>query len=76
MEPCDGYGILQNAEGQEIYFVDAAIQDADLNDLHVGMELEYLPEESPLLRASKIWVLPHNEQVQVEREIKPTKESI
>lgn len=74
MEPCDGYGILQDGEGQEIYFVDAAIQDADLSDLHVGMELRYLAEESPLLRASKIWVVPRSEQLQISREIKRTKE--
>lgn len=57
MEACDGYGILQDSNGGEIYFVDAALQNIRLRDLQIGTLVEYVKEQGPLQRASKIWAL-------------------
>lgn len=61
LESCDGYGILQDDKGQEIYFVDEALENARLTELRVGMDVEYLAEKGPLQRASKIWIVPGSE---------------
>ena len=53
---CDGYGILQDADGREVFFVDSALQDADFADLQPGHHALYVMEVGPLARAAKVWV--------------------
>ena len=48
---CDGYGILQGADGRDVFFVDSALQDAQFSDLEAGQDalyaIEDLTTESP-----------------------------
>jgi cold shock CspA family protein len=52
---CDGYGILQGADGRDVFFVDSALQDAQFSELENGQEVLYVIEASPLRRAARVW---------------------
>lgn len=56
LDGCHGYGILQGAGGQDVFFVDTAVQDAAFADLEAGREAFYTIEPGPLGRAAKVWV--------------------
>lgn len=56
LDGCDGYGILQGVDGQEVFFVDNAVQDAPFNELETGQDALYIIEPGPLGRAAKVWV--------------------
>lgn len=53
-----GYGIIQDARGQDVYFVDTAVQDAAFSSLKSGRAARFTLEQGPLRRAAKIWVAP------------------
>lgn len=55
---CDGYGILQDNHGRDIFFVDSALQDARLTELEVGQQVGYVIDSGPLSWAAKVWVAP------------------
>lgn len=56
IESIEGYGILKGSDGEELYFVDEALQNALLSDLRAGQSVDYTLDVGPLQRASKIWI--------------------
>ena len=64
LDNCDGYGILQSADGQEVFFVDTALQDAHFADLQPGRHALYVMETGPLARAAKVWIATSRERIQ------------
>ena len=52
-----GYGIIEDAEGREVYFChDVVVSRYGFDDLRKGQELEYTLENAPYLRASSVRV--------------------
>jgi cold shock CspA family protein len=64
LDRCVGYGILQGADGQDVFFVDTAVQDALLTDLDAGDAALYVMESSPLHRAAQVWVASSRTQIE------------
>lgn len=56
LDRCDGYGILQDVDGRDVFFVDSALQDEPFVNLKVGQDAHYIVETGPLGRAAKVWV--------------------
>lgn len=55
-----GYGILQGDDGYDVFFVDSALQDAQLTELEKGRDTLYIMESGPLGRAAKVWTTRKN----------------
>jgi cold shock CspA family protein len=52
-----GYGIIEDAEGREIFFSHEVVHSrCGFDDLHQGQQLEYTLENSPYLRANSVCV--------------------
>lgn len=53
---CNGYGILQDDDGHDVFFVDSAVQNTPFSELESGQQADYLLETGPLKRAVKVWL--------------------
>jgi cold shock CspA family protein len=54
-----GYGLIEDADGQEVYFSHDVVQNRfGFDDLRKGQQLEYTLENAPYLRASHVRVAP------------------
>src|SRR6185503_20623018 len=52
-----GYGIIEDAEGREVYFAHEVVESRfGFDDLRKGQQLEYTLESAPYLRASSVRV--------------------
>jgi cold shock CspA family protein len=50
-----GYGIIEDADGQEVYFSHEAVENRfGFDDLRKGQQLEYVLENAPYLRAASV----------------------
>ena len=50
-----GYGIIEDAEGREVYFSHDVVQSRfGFDDLRKGQQLEYTLENAPYLRAATV----------------------
>jgi cold shock CspA family protein len=50
-----GYGIIEDAEGREVYFGHEAVENRfGFDDLRKGQQLEYTLEIAPYLRAASV----------------------
>ncbi len=50
-----GYGIIEDAEGHEVYFSHQAVENRfGFDDLRKGQQLDYTLENSPFLRAASV----------------------
>ena len=58
-----GYGILRDQGGQDVFFVDSAVCDVDFADLQTGTRVTYVMELGPLGRAAQVWVQLRGTQV-------------
>jgi cold shock CspA family protein len=54
-----GYGIIEDAEGQEVFFAHDAVENRfGFDDLRKGQQVEYTLENAPYLRATSVRVPP------------------
>jgi len=54
-----GYGVIEEADGSEIYFSHEVVENRfGFDDLRKGQELEYTLENGPYLRAASVRVAP------------------
>jgi cold shock CspA family protein len=54
-----GYGIIENADGREVYFSHEVVENQfGFDDLRKGQQLEYTLENAPYLRAASVRVAP------------------
>jgi cold shock CspA family protein len=54
-----GYGIIESAEGQDVYFSHEIVENRfGFDDLRKGQQLEYTLENGPYLRAASVRVAP------------------
>jgi len=54
-----GYGLIEDAEGREVYFSHEVVENQfGFDDLRKGQQLEYTLENAPYLRASHVRVAP------------------
>jgi cold shock CspA family protein len=54
-----GYGVIEDAEGREVYFSHEVVENRfGFDDLRKGQPLEYTLENAPYLRASAVRVAP------------------
>jgi cold shock CspA family protein len=54
-----GYGIIEDADGREIYFSHEVVENRfGFDDLLKGQQLDYTLENAPYLRASSVRVAP------------------
>jgi cold shock CspA family protein len=52
-----GYGVIQDADGQEVYFSHEVVENRfGFDDLRKGQQLEYELENAPYLRAASVRV--------------------
>jgi len=52
-----GYGIIEDADGQEVYFSHEVVENRfGFDDLRKGQRLEYTLENAPYLRAASVKV--------------------
>jgi cold shock CspA family protein len=52
-----GYGIIEDAEGREVYFSHEVVENQHgFDDLQRGRQLEYTLENAPYLRAASVRV--------------------
>lgn len=52
-----GYGIIEDAEGREVYFSHEIVENRfGFDDLRKGQDLEYTLENAPYLRAGSVRV--------------------
>lgn len=51
---CEGYGLLRDEDGQEIYFTHLAVEGCPFTDVQSGQRVEYRLENGPLKRASRV----------------------
>src|SRR5690348_2310827 len=50
-----GYGIIEDADGQEVYFSHEVVENRfGFDDLRKGQQLEYTLENAPYLRAASV----------------------
>lgn len=56
LDDCHGYGVLHGSDGQDMYFVDTALQDARFAELKVGQNALYVTDIGPLGIAAKVWI--------------------
>ncbi len=56
-----GYGIIEDAEGREVYFSHEVVENRfGFDDLRKGQQLEYTLEDAPYLRAASVRVATAN----------------
>ena len=54
-----GYGIIEDAEGREVYFAHDVVENRfGFDDLRKGQQLEYTLENAPYLRAASVRQVP------------------
>ena len=54
-----GYGIIEDADGQDVYFSHEAVENRfGFDDLRKGQQLEYTLEHATYLRAASVRVAP------------------
>jgi cold shock CspA family protein len=54
-----GYGLIEDAEGREVYFSHEAVENRfGFDDLRKGQQLEYTLENATYLRAASVRVAP------------------
>jgi cold shock CspA family protein len=54
-----GYGIIEDAEGREVYFSHEVVENRfGFDDLRKGQQLQYTLENAPYLRAASVRVSP------------------
>ena len=60
-EPADenGYGIIRDSDGHDVYFINSAVRGCRFDELVSGQEVRYRVEEGPLSRA--VTVVPKHE---------------
>ena len=52
-----GYGIIEDAEGREVFFPHEVVENRfGFDDLRKGQQLEYTLEDAPYLRATSVRV--------------------
>ena len=55
----EGYGLLRGHDGQELFFVDSAVEDGNFSQLRVGEIVAYSVEPGPLVRAATVRLVRH-----------------
>jgi cold shock CspA family protein len=50
----EGYGLLRGHDGQQLFFVDSAVEDGSFSELRVGETVYYSVEPGPLVRAAAV----------------------
>ena len=53
-EPGQGYGLVRGEDGQEVFFIDSAVQANSFADLRVGQRVTFQIEDGPLMRAEYV----------------------
>lgn len=57
----EGYGIVRDEQGNDVYFVDSAVRNGCFSELEKGMSVSYILEDSPLVRAAEVWIRANRE---------------